>query len=413
MLKEFIDYIKENKTKIIFITSFFSVGFIVEFFYRKPLFDNSVEIAQAVQDSMPSSTTFFKYWAYLGVIEFYYAIIIFLFFPISYCFTFFCNMIISVHLCNFSKLVYSQGRPFLLDRIVYITCEAGYGNPSGHSFQSTSNLLAFATMFMDLFKMDKKYCVIIYIICAILILSINFSRIILGVHSINQVIFGDTLGFTVYFIIVQIIQPHKIDIKKFYEIFLNCKFHIFNGIFILINTISFIIAAVANNELESENYEILKQKLIEICHSKENGMLARDAKSKVLFIMGYYGMIYGMTLLTYFVKHRYSGKYQELNYYYKNTKAKWYTKYCVRFLLIAISYVPLISNYSSKGGDIYVIYILASAFPFFLYGFMLFGINYTLLILLNLANENLYFNMVKENEENKNEGLLLDDSQKE
>ena len=268
-------------------------------------------------------------------------------------------------------------------------------------------------MFMDLFKMDKKYCVIIYIICAILILSINFSRIILGVHSINQVIFGDTLGFTVYFIIVQIIQPHKIDIKKFYEIFLNCKFHIFNGIFILINTISFIIAAVANNELESENYEILKQKLIEICHSKENGMLARDAKSKVLFIMGYYGMIYGMTLLTYFVKHRYSGKYQELNYYYKNTKAKWYTKYCVRFLLIAISYVPLISIYSSKGGDIYVIYILASAFPFFLYGFMLFGINYTLLILLNLANENLYFNMVKENEENKNEGLLLDDSQKE
>ena len=109
-----LDFIKEKKFHLIFITIFFALGFTIEFFYRKPLFENSVQIAKSVQDSLFSSTTFFKYWAYLGVIEFFLASIFFFFFPISYCFTFFLNMIISVHLCNFAKLVYSQGRPFLL-----------------------------------------------------------------------------------------------------------------------------------------------------------------------------------------------------------------------------------------------------------------------------------------------------------
>jgi membrane-associated phospholipid phosphatase len=209
-----LDFIKEKKFHLIFITIFFVLGFTIEFFYRKPLFENSVQIAKSVQDSLKPSTAFFKYWAYLGVIEFFLALVFFFFFPISYCFTFFLNMIISVHLCNFAKLVYSQGRPFLLDKVVYITCEPGYGNPSGHSFQFTSNLLAFVQMFIDLFKLSKKYSIIIYIISAIFILSINFSRIILGVHSLNQVIFGDTLGFTVYFIIFHILEPHKRDVKK-------------------------------------------------------------------------------------------------------------------------------------------------------------------------------------------------------
>ena len=70
----FIDFIKQKKNNLIFIIIFFSVGFILEFFYRKPLFENSVEIAKAVQDKMFSSTTFFKYWAYLGVIEFFISI---------------------------------------------------------------------------------------------------------------------------------------------------------------------------------------------------------------------------------------------------------------------------------------------------------------------------------------------------
>ena len=386
---------KELTIKLIVITSFFIVGFGVEFLYRKPLFENSVSIAKSVQNSLGSSAGFFKYWAYLGVAEFYLALVFFICFPISYCFTFFLNITISVHLCNFAKLVYSQGRPFLLDKSVYKTCEAGYGNPSGHSFQFTSNLLAFVQMFIDFFKLNKKYCIIIYVISGILILSINLSRIVLGVHSINQVIFGDTLGFTVYFIICQIIQPHKIEEEKLFNVFLNLKFHIFNIIAIIINAISLAIAAVVNNKQESENYEILKNKLIEICKSTENAMLSRDAKAKCLYIFAYYGMILGMTFLTYYVKNKYYSNYYELNYYYKNSDANCLVLYIIRLLLTAICYIPSFAIYTSKEINTYVVYILGSAFPMFIFGFMLFSINYILTIEFNLANRQLYSFKIK------------------
>ena len=402
----FIDFIKQKKNNLIFIIIFFSVGFILEFFYRKPLFENSVEIAKAVQDKMFSSTTFFKYWAYLGVIEFFISIIFFIFFPISYCFTFFLNMILSVHLCSFAKLVYSQGRPFLLDKKVFIVCESGYGNPSGHSFQFTSNLLAFVQMFIDLFHLNKKYSSIIYIISALFILSINFSRIILGVHSINQVIYGDTLGFTVYFIIFHIIEPHKKDINKFFNFFLNIKFHIYNIITLIINAISFALVSYINDKIESKEYEELKKKIMEICGKNENEMLSRDAKTKMLYIFAYYGMIYGITLLTYFVKNNYYGKYHELNYYYKNTRSNKFIIYLTRIFFTFIGYSPLICIYIKKDIDIYIIYILESAFPMFLFGFILFSINYILTILLNLANADLYINANHKGNKINNENLL-------
>ena len=390
---------KETKIKIIFITIFFTVGFIVEFFYRKPLFDNSVSIAKSVQNAFEPTITFFKYWAYFGVAEFYLAIILFLFFPISYCFTFFANVVISVHLCNYSKLVYSQGRPFLIDESVKKACEAGYGNPSGHSFQFTSNILAFAQMFIDLFELKKIHYIIIYIICAILILSINLSRIVLGVHSINQVILGDTFGFTVYFIICKIIQPHKIEINKFFGLFLNKKFHICHIIALVINTISLMIAAIANNELESDNYEILKEKLKKYCDSIENSMLSRDAKGKFLYIMAYYGMIYGMSVLSYYIKIKCCENYNGLNYYYRNSDKKWYIRYGSRFLFTALCYLPFVAIYSKRNINIYLVYIFIFAIPMFIFGFLLFSVNYLATILLKIANADLYIKFIGDKNE--------------
>ena len=91
-------------------------------------------------------------------------------------------------------------------------------------------------------------------------------------------------------------------------------------------------------------------------------------------------MICGMTLL---------------NYYYRNTKSKWYIKYGSRILFTGICYIPQISIYTNKNINIYVIYVLGSAFPMFIYGFMLFSINYILTIELHLANDDLYISFPK------------------
>ena len=182
---------------------------------------------------------------------------------------------------------------------------------------------------------------------------------------------------------------------------MNKKFHIFNAITLIISAISFAIVSYTNNKYDSEDYEILKQKIIEICGKVENEMLSRDAKSKILYIFAYYGMIYGITLLTYYVKNKYSEKYEELNYYYKNTKQNKFIIYLTRILFTLIGYSPYACIFTNKNINIYIIYILGSAFPMFLYGFVLFSFNYILTIMFNLANVELYTNATIERKSNE------------
>ena len=66
----------------------------------------------------------------------------------------------------------------------------------------------------------------------------------------------------------------------------------------------------------------------------------------------------------------------------------------------------MICIYIKKDIDIYIIYILESAFPMFLFGFILFSINYILTILLNLANADLYINANHKGNKINNENLL-------
>ena len=66
----------------------------------------------------------------------------------------------------------------------------------------------------------------------------------------------------------------------------------------------------------------------------------------------------------------------------------------------------MICIYIKKDIDIYIIYILESAFPMFLFGFILFSINYILTIILNLANVDLYINANNKGNKINNENLL-------
>ena len=94
----------------------------------------------------------------------------------------------------------------------------------------------------------------------------------------------------------------------------------------------------------------------------------------------------------------YHQNYNELNYYYRNSKYKWYATYTTRLLFTAICYIPFLSIYSKKGVNIYLIYVIGSAFPMFVFGFMLFSINYILSIIFLLANSDIYLSFEKEGE---------------
>ena len=123
---------------------------------------------------------------------------------------------------NVSKLWYHQPRPFWVNpAIESSSCSTQYGNPSGHSLvamafagiiwldyndtmrdakrreDEVSGVSADSTMFSRYSDCSCKlwYTRTMFFVVAILFAAtVGFSRIVLGVHSINQVTFGLQLG---------------------------------------------------------------------------------------------------------------------------------------------------------------------------------------------------------------------------
>jgi membrane-associated phospholipid phosphatase len=387
---------KATKIKIAFITIFFIATFTAEFFYRPPLFNNSISIAQKVQKKFGFSIGFLQYYTQIPKHEYAFILFVLYFFPISYSYTFFAELMLGQHICNIFKLSFGNGRPYLIDnldaRTINEACSSGYGNPSGHSFRATSTFLAFSQCIIDIWELGYLSSTFIYILAAILIFLINFSRVILGVHSIDQTIFGDTLGFCLFFIIFHIIKPHKREPKKFFENFLTLKYHVFNLIaFVVIFTYSLVLSIVFNREGEDE-FEMMKENLKDLCpKAKDNTILTRDCIYKSLYFTAYFGMVLGITILTKIVKKRYYSRYDALNVYYKDTNIKWYFTYIIKLFTLGICYLPFRTiEYRPDGINLYMIYIVGGAIPLFIYGFMLFGPHYIFIIAVRAANSELY-----------------------
>lgn len=385
---------EELKYKIIFLLIFILVTFTAEFFYRDPLFDNSVKIAKKLQDALEFTIKPFKAYTYIAKIDYYWLILIILFFPVQYSYTFFLAQVVEMHVCNIAKVIYGQARPFLLDGGEQIrqACEKSYGNPSGHSFGTTTCYLGLCQLVIDYYKLKNPISAILYAVTAFIIVTVNFSRVVLGVHSFNQVIFGDTFGFTLFFIIYHLIQPHKRKVKIFFDRFTNIPYLILNAIcFCFVIGYIFLANYLFNREDENSYNELFKN-LQKQCHGKKETILTRKSISKTFYITGYFGMIIGMALFSRIITRKYNSRYKEANNYQLKPKLIWYISLPIRVVLLAISYVPFIvmKFVFHNTEDIYFNYIVEKALPMFFFGFLLFGPYLIFNVFLEIANRGLY-----------------------
>ena len=120
---------------------------------------------------------------------------------------------------NVTKLYYHQARPFWASSDVKaFGCSTQYGNPSGHSLTSMGAAL-FLWLDYNQNAQNKEgqfynmYTrVFLFIVAITFGLSIGYSRLFLGVHSLNQLLFGWLLGIwiacTVHFIFKDKIMEH-------------------------------------------------------------------------------------------------------------------------------------------------------------------------------------------------------------
>jgi len=108
-----------------------------------------------------------------------------------------------ITLMALGKNFFAQPRPYMVDsQIVAMGCTLGFGNPSGHSLFASGFLLV---MFLDYFwpfdsdnpEPAQRNSFAFYSTLLMVVLTfttIGYSRIYVGDHSLDQVLFGFSLG---------------------------------------------------------------------------------------------------------------------------------------------------------------------------------------------------------------------------
>ena len=207
------------KYKIIFITLYFILIISTERLYYQKLFNESLELIPKFQKSIPDSYTIWKIIAFLGTKPAFGVIyiILFLFIPVNKIFVMTFLLIFTGYVDHVGKILYRQERPLWINPEININSQhsCGYGNPSGHSLSSSCLYLSFwyvlSEILNNLINNKKLFNIVKYAIfsfCLGIIYLIMTSRIYLGVHSINQIIFGFLIGLGIFLLFLPLFKVY-------------------------------------------------------------------------------------------------------------------------------------------------------------------------------------------------------------
>ena len=393
---------EESKLKIIFyikiviILIYFALIICIEQLYRKDLFEKSKEIQEKIRDDHEKESSFYKFWnfiQYFGVAKITFPIfgIIFVFFPLNSSFLTLQALLYSIYITNLFKIIYRNGRPYWESEKLDIVCNSGYGNPSGHSVTSTVYYLTLPHIVtnFEFFKKDTKGIILrVVIFCLFIILGslVMISRVILAAHSINQVIYGFTLGLGIYFILIYILSYHTYSSDEFLKHITKklviIIYMVFHSVIILLLIIIYLVIK-DNEEIKNNTYENIFNGIR--CKIKnEYLMLKSDGFFQALSITSIVGAHLGIIILIISLKklnYVINGNIIEFN---KSSIKRW----LIRLPILLISGIFLILNFCIPGDSpLSIIFIFKSAVSFFLTTLGIFFVGIFICIHYNLANE--------------------------
>ena len=403
-----------NRNKIIIIIIYFIIIISIEFAYRNPLFDKSVEIESDIQTSIKKSSNeklFKRFWKFISLlgtasITITTFLIIFITYPLNYSFLYLHSLIYSSFLTNFLKVIYSNSRPYWIrPEEIYIACNGGYGNPSGHSDTSVCLYLSLVHILTDFeyFNKTKKgyiYKIILYVFFIIIILLIMISRILLGAHSINQVIYGGMLGLGLYYFIFFILKYHTYTNRQFFKMIIEKSTLL---IYTIIHT-SLIIIGIIIYSLRKDNKlaDYVRENIFngKRCKKKdEYHLFKHDGFFQSLCLFGIIGAYLGLFSLFHFIKK--NKKYDGFNVVVWN-KTVW-NKIIFRIPFCIIGAFGIIFYYIIPGDlDLEILFIFKASLPFLLAGYGIYFLGVLFCIFVKCVNPNIYINYYDYNNENNN-----------
>ena len=315
-------------------------------------------------------------------------LLIFLFMPLNYSILFLQCIIYSAYFTNTMKMIYQSDRPNWINQYLNFSCNYGYGNPSGHAFTSSCMYLCLAHIFTKYFKIKGLIRILIFSLCISISFFVSLSRVILGAHSINQIIYGGCLGIGIYFVLIHIIGYHEYSSIEFYQHIkkkLVKKIYYIFHIFLLILTV-FIYLFTKNKDNSETNDNIYNG--IRCPLKREYKKYKNDGLFQALAITALIGAQFGIDILFILLKaNNYMINYSIIEWN-KNNKIR-YT--FLRLLVIIFSSIG-VCFYIVIPEDInlFLIFVFKSAMPFFLGMAGIWGLGIFLCITLKIANKDIY-----------------------
>jgi membrane-associated phospholipid phosphatase len=307
----------------------------------------------------------------------------------SYCFT--SVLVYSVFFDNIFKIFYGNPRPFWVDTTLSKSCDGGFGNPSGHSFSSSSIYLTLWHLFTDFpFFKDTLYGIIIRVLLLILaitlIVGIMLTRIFLGVHGVNQVIYGASLGVALYYIVFHVFSLHKWSTEDFFSLFKTAFYRIFFSLWFA----TLIIAGVVVWKFRINDTSQWVNALNSFCPDiKEFRKFNNDGLFGMLVLFVLIGCHYGIMFLIHMIDKNYGDRSDELNNWYRSSTLM---KHLNRLLIMVLFALPLILVLVvPSSSSLTVIYIFKVSVPYLLTVFGFYGPSIFLSIKWNCANDKIIY----------------------
>ena len=374
--------------KLIITLVFLILFIIAEIFFRNPLFNKSVEL---IEDFQLKTGKNFEYFM-KTISNFAYAIFIFIIInyftlPLSKQYIYIFTCILSFYIDNILKIIYRNPRPFFENKDIRKECDGGFGNPSGHAMLSSCSYLCFLQLICEEFNLNFILKIILFILVILIVILIGISRIFLGVHSINQIIYGYAIGFVCYFIVFHVFYLQRKSAKLFFNEFrMKIKNLIISIILIILISFLFIFGY-------SLNYNKYYEYSIFDCELKKERKFLNDGIFLGLIIVCLFGFYYGFVLISYF-SEKYKNKEEYFNYFIRNSNKKIFGKIILIILLIFGS-SPLILFLLIDEVNLAIAFIFKMIVPTSLCMFLNFGVVVVVYVKIKCANKNIYENEEK------------------
>ena len=376
---------------------YLSLSIGLESYYRQPLFDKSVHWEKEWQ-AKESQTfeSFFKVLTHFGseAVLIPLLIVVLLCLPLNKSYSFTCALVYAVYFDNLLKILYGNPRPFWVNSSIWKSCDGGFGNPSGHSFTSSSVYLSFWHLLTDFsfFKSTRLGIIIriiLLILAILLIITIMLTRIFLGVHGVNQVLYGASLGVATYFIIFFVFSIQSWKAEEFFNLFKKklyiISFSIWYGVLI---ACGLLVWAFKKNDTTKWE-EVMATKCPNVHEYRKYN---NDGLFGMLVIICLIGCHYGMMFLIHFTDKKYFGKYEEINSWYNSSS---FLNHIYRILIIVFFAIPIVLNFAvPSSSSLTIVYLIKISIPYLLTTFSIFGPAIVFLIRWKFANNEILIDSV-------------------